>query len=216
MHSRSELEQPRTLEEMQAIIDTFANNHDEYSNSQVRLRKGVAGLVIEEYIPLFRLAETLPGFKSASLTAHSHPGPDANLLFEDGSRKTVQITCAGENGNTALQRELLNDGQIVFANQSLNRKPNSREIAKSGRILTTRTANTNALIVEVMSAIAMKEKKYRAGTDYLLITIRRSAITLANNWQQQLTASVSATPASRYERIYVATAHTCFVCKQIT
>ena len=70
--------------------------------------------------------------------------------------------------------------------------------------------DTGAILI-----IAMKEKKYRAGTDYLLITIRRSAITMVKHWQQQLTASVSALPASSYERIYVATAHTCFACKQI-
>ena len=79
MHLRSELEQPRALEEMQAIIDTFANDRDEYPSPQVRLRTGVAKIVIEEYLPLFRLAQTLPGFKSASLTADSYPGPDANL-----------------------------------------------------------------------------------------------------------------------------------------
>lgn len=215
MHSRSELEQPRTLEEMQSIIDTFANNNDEYSNSQVRLRTGVAGPLIEEYMPLFRLAESLPGFNSASLTAASHPGPDANLLFEDGSQKTVQITCAGDDKSTALQRELLNDRQIVFANQSFKRKRKSREIVKSGRLLTSHTANTDAVIDEVMLAIEKKEKKYRAGTDYLLISIRRSEITMTKDWQQQLTTAVSALPTSSYERIYVATAHTCFACKQI-
>ena len=62
MHLRSELEQPCTLAEMQAIIDRFANDCDDYPSPQVRLRTGVAKIVIEEYLPLFRLAQILPGF----------------------------------------------------------------------------------------------------------------------------------------------------------
>ena len=212
MHRRSELEQPRTLAEMQAIIDTFANDLAEYPSTKVRRRTGVAKIVIEEYYPLLLLAQSLSGFKSASLTADSHPGPDAVLQFDNGSQATVQITCAGEDESTALQRELLNGGQTVFANQSVNRKTD--EITQSGRVLTTRTKNTLAAIDEVLSAIKRKKKKYRPGTQILLISIRRSEITMTKDWQQQLLVRVSALTDLPYERIYVATVHTCFACKQ--
>jgi hypothetical protein len=170
----------------------------------------------EEYIPLFLLAQNLPGFKSASLTAVSHPGPDAVLLFDDESKVTIQITCAGENEITAYQRELLNDGQFVCANQSASRSGETGKITQSGRVLTTRAKNTQVAIGEVLLAIEKKKKKYRVGTQFLLISIRRSEITMTKDWQQQLLVAVSALTAFPYERIYVATAHTCFACTQST
>lgn len=212
MHQRSELEQPRTLAKMKAVIDTFANDNAQYSNTEVRRRTGVAKIVIEEYLPLFLLAQSLPGFKSAYLTPDSHPGPDAVLLFNDGSHATVQITCAGEDESTALQRQLLDDAQLVFANQSFRRNRITRKINQSGRVLTTRAVNTSTLIFEVLSALRRKTHQYRAGTQFLLISIRRPEITMTKDWQQQVCGAVTALMDLSYEHIYVSTAHICFVC----
>lgn len=210
MHHRSALEQPRTLVEMQAVINTFANDPAEYSSTVVLRRKGVAKIMIEEYLPLFLLAKSLTGFQSASLTVDSHPGPDAVLLFNDGSHATVQITCAGENEGTALQRELLEGGQIVYANQSAKRIRETGKVTQSGRMLTTRIANTRAAINEVLSAIEKKTHKYRTATQFLLISIHRSEITMTEDWQKQLLATVCALTDLPYERTYVATHHICF------
>lgn len=214
MHQRSELEQPCTLAEMQMVIDTFEKDFSEYLSTEVRHRIGVTKIVIEEYLPLFLMAQSLPGFKSARLTADSHQGPDAILLFDDESQATIQITCAGEDECTALQRELLDNGQIVFANQSVNRVRKTGEISQSGRILTTRNSNTLAAIDEVLSAIEKKTHKYRVDTLFLLIGVRRTERSMMKDWRQRLLAAVSALTDSPYERIYVVIDHTCFRCDQ--
>jgi hypothetical protein len=176
----------------------------------VRRRTGISKVVIEEYLPLLLLAQNIPGVRSARLTTDSNPGPDAVLLFDDGSQAMVQITCAGENEITALQRELLNDGQVVFANQATNRNRRTREITQTGRILTTRTANTHAAIDEVLSTIERKTRTYWSGTKLLLINMHRSEITMTGEWQEQLRVAVSTRTDVPYESIYVATAKTCF------
>jgi hypothetical protein len=210
MHQRSELEQLRTLAEMQTIRDMFTNDHAAYPSTEVLRRTGISKVMIEEYLPLLLLVQNIPGVRLASLTRESNPGPDAILLFDDGSQATVQITCAGENEITALQRELLNDGQVVFANQATNRNPTTREITQTGRILTTRTANTHAAIDEVRSAIEKKTRTYRSGTKLLLINMHRSEGTMTEEWQEQLRVAVSTRADVPYGSIYVATAKTCF------
>lgn len=142
MHQRSELETARTLLEMRDIMNLFENSYGRYPHLNVRRRTGIAKVVIEEYIPLFRLAEILPGFRSAYLTASSYSGPDAIISFNGGSQSTVQITCAGEDESSALKRELLDSRQIVFGNQKVERCRQTRDVAISGWALTTRAANT--------------------------------------------------------------------------
>lgn len=216
MHQRSELEQLRTLAEMQTIVDIFANYHAEYPSVEVRRRRGISKVVkviVEEYLPLLLLAKNIPGVISARLNADSNPGPDAVLHFDGGNQMTVQITCAGESESTALQRELLNDGQAVFATQTTSRDRTTCKIRQTGRSLTTRTANTLAAIKEVLSAIEKKKDNYLEDTKLLLINMHRSEITLLEDWREQLHVQVSALTDMPYERIYVSTAHTCFACK---
>lgn len=210
MHQRSELEQVRTLAEMQTIRDIFTNDHAAYRNAEVLRRKGIAKVIIEEYLPLLLLIQNIPGARRASLTSESNPGPDAVLLFDDESEATVQITSAGENKTTAQQRELLSNGQVVFANQGTNRDPRTGKIKQTGRMLTTRTGYTQAAIDEVVSAIERKAQTDRSDTDLLLINMHRSEVTMTEEWQEQMRLAVSARTNVPYESIYVATAKTCF------
>lgn len=212
MHQRSELEQPRSLAEMQMVIDAFVNDREEYPNAKVHSRTGVIKTIIEEYLPLFSLAKCLPDVTSASLTPDSNPGPDALLVFRNGRKVTVQITCAGENESTALQRELLSDGQAVFANQAATRNRRTGQITQTGRVLTTRAANTNSMIEEVMSAIENKIRKFRQGTDILLISLRGSETIMSDDWRKQLLSQVFVLADVPYESIYVTIKNTCFEC----
>ena len=66
---------------MRMTINTFANDLAEYSNADVRHRRAISKIVIEEYLPLFLLAQTLPDFMTACLTPNSHLGPDAMIYF---------------------------------------------------------------------------------------------------------------------------------------
>lgn len=213
MHNRSELEKCRTLEEMQEIINTFEDNYSEYPTKEVLYRTGVAKDIIEEYIPLFLLVKNLQYVKFACLASESNPGPDALILFEDGSQASVQITCAGENKKTSLQRKLLKDGQIVFPNQLIFRDGNEDEIIKNGRVLTTPDKNTTLAILEILHAIDKKTEKYREGTQYLLISLSRAEITMTKDWKQKLCSVLSKITNLPYDRIYVATNKTCFMCE---
>jgi len=135
MIQRAELEQTRSLSEMRLIVKAFANDVNSYRNEDVRRRTGVAKDIAEEYYPLFLLVQHLPHIQAAYLTPRSHPGPDAIVVFADGSSKSVQITSAGESHSTALQRELLNRGQVVFPNKKAHRAKRLPQIVESGRVL---------------------------------------------------------------------------------
>jgi hypothetical protein len=210
MHQRSELEQFRTPAEMQTIRDTFTNNHAAYPSTEVLRRTGISKVMIEEYLPLLLLVQNIPRVRLASLTRESNPGPDAVLLFDDGSQATVQITSAGENKTTALQRELLRNGKVVFENQPTNRNPRTHEITQTGRVLVTRTGYTQAAIDEVLSAIERKTLTDRSDTNVLLIKMHRSEVTMTEEWREQLRVAVFARPDLRYESIYVVIDNTCF------
>lgn len=212
MHQRSELEQFHTLAEMQTIVDTFTNDHAEYPSAEVRRSRGIPKVMAEEYFPLLLLARNIPSVISARLTTKSNPGPDAVLLLDGGYQQTVQITCVGKNKSTALQRELLNDGQVVFATQAANRDSRTRKITQTGRSITTRTASTLTAIEEVLFAIKKKNDKYRTDTKLLLINMHRSETTLLVGWREMLRIKVSALANTPYEKIYVATANNCFSC----
>jgi hypothetical protein len=212
MHRRFEIEECHTIEEMKAIIDSFAEDHIEYSNAEVLYRTGVAKDIAEEYIPLFGLAMNLSNCIAARLSQKSNPGPDAVLYFSDGAEKTVQIVCADENHSRALKRQKLSKGEVIFANMTFF-KNKTGEIESCGRALTTRAWETKSFIKEVIAAIHKKTQNYHTGTQILLISVSRSEKTFIQGWQQQLLASVSEVADIPYEQVYVITANSCVECK---
>lgn len=212
VHTRKHLEQPRTPEEMEGLIASIADNRADYPDSDVHLRRGIHKLIAEEYEPLLRLAKSLPGVERAHLTAHSNAGPDAYLHYADGARKGVQITCAGESYDTALQREILSMGKPVFPAQTHTRNETTKEVETKGRMLTSREANTEKLVSDAIEAIAKKEEKYRLGTSYLLVSVRQSELTVAHKWLARIKQKLSKMNSSKYERIYLATQKRCVQC----
>lgn len=211
MHTRLSLEVPQTLDDMREIIASIEND-GEYPSSELRRRRGVAKDLVEEYIPLYWLARAIPDVRSGYLTPASTSGPDALLAFADDSNWAIQITCAGENKATALQRELLNNREVVFANQVPQRDRATHNITQTGRVLTTKKANADAAVTEILAAIKRKTRKYRSGTDTLLVSIRGSEITMAMGWKQQLLLQISALNDIPYERVYIVGNNTCIRC----
>lgn len=200
---RKFLEQSKPLEEMRLITREFLENSAIYSDQEVQHRIGVIKDVVEEYVPLIQLARALPDFISARLTPPSCAGPDALLLMSDGSEIGVQITIAGENYSTALQREMLARGEIIFPNQSARRDKATNNIQTKGRILTTKSANTKNMICEVIFALEKKRSSYREGSHILLISTSRRPITLANNWQELLISSMKLKEITPYDDVYI-------------
>lgn len=212
MHDRAALEQEHSLAEMRAILDNFAADEERFSNEVVHRRRGLAKDMIEEYAPLFRLACELPGFKSARLTAQAHAGPDAIFQLGDGREVAIQITTAGESQSTALQRELLSRGTPVFPNKNASRDPSSEAIETKGRALSTRKANTQRMIDDVKIALEKKIAAYRLGTQYLLVLIRQSSLTMSSDWTSQLRSALLKVSSAPYEAVYVANADGCRKC----
>lgn len=200
---RSILEQARPFKEMCSIVSQFLDDPAICSDCEVQYRVGVIKDIVEEYVPLIQLAKVLPGFISARLTPPSYTGPDALLLMSNGSELGVQITIAGEGYSTALQREMLTRGKIVFPNQSAYRDKSTKDIKTSGRILTTRSSNTQKMICEVIFALEKKRSLYRSGSHLLLISTSRPLITLENNWLELLTSSIKHRKLSLYDEVYI-------------
>ena len=212
MQGRIALEQPRSLDEMRALLDGFAADREGFPDATVRRRRGLAKDIIEEYEPLYRLARELEGFASARLTAESLSGPDAIIQLNDGSGVTVQITTAGETASTALQRELLAQGEPVFTNQHASRLLPSKRTVAHGRALTSKRQSTERMIEEVKAAIQRKASAYRSGTDYLLILIRQSSLSMETNWTTRLSEALSNVVFAPYSAVYVTNTKTCVRC----
>lgn len=212
MLERGTLEQPRTLEEMRVILDSFAANRAAFSDSVVHRRRGLAKDIIEEYAPLYHLACELEGFASARLSGESLSGPDAIIRLNDGSEVAIQITTAGETESTALQREVLSHGEPIFPNQHASRVLPSKRISAQGRALSTRKANTERMIEEVKVAVQRKISAYRSGTQCLLILIRQSSLAMDLNWTARLGAALLNVGFAPYSAVYVTNTDTCSRC----
>ncbi|AZP13551.1 hypothetical protein [Undibacterium parvum] len=209
---REKLEQPHTLDEMRNLLDRFSADHIAFPDQLVHLRRGVFKDIIEEYAPLYSLANNLEGFMWARLTKESFPGPDAIIQLNDQSQIAIQITTAGETQKTALQREVLSRGESIFRNQDALRILPSKKILMSGRALTTKKANTEEMIEEVKTAIKRKISAYRNGTQCLLILICQQSITMEFDWKSQLRAALLNITFAPYLEVYVTNTDTCTRC----
>jgi len=206
---RAALEAPRSLDEMEALLHVFINDREKIADSDIYRRVGVVKDLIEEYLPLVTFSRTILNFSSANLTAPSHAGPDAFVKLSNGEVLGVQITTAGENYTTSLHRELLARGSVVYPKQNAIRSRIDNGIHVSGRILSTKSSNTDRVVLDVISAIQKKRKTYRAGTQILLISVRDSSITLVDNWQQVLLVALSDVCVAPYENVSLVLSGAC-------
>jgi hypothetical protein len=200
---RRVLEEAQTFDEMRLIAKQVLEDRTKYSDREIRCRVGVIKELIEEYLPLIQLVRVLPGFTAARLTPQSHEGPDAFLSMSDGSELGVQITIAGETHSTALQREMLARGEMVFPAQSASRKKHTGSIEATGRIVTTKAANTKELIRDVIGALKKKRDCYRSGSQILLISTFYPLITITSDWSELLSSEMEKVEFSPYDVIYV-------------
>jgi len=194
---------------MEALLHASINDREKISDPDIYRRVGVVKDLIEEYLPLVTFSRTIFNFSSAKLTALSHAGPDAFVTLNNGEVLGVQITTAGENYATSLHRELLARGSVAFPQQNAIRTRIDNRIHISGRILSTKSANTDRVVRDVIYAIQKKRKTYRTGTQILLISVRDSSITLVDNWQQILLAALSDVCIPPYESVSLVLSGVC-------
>ena len=215
MIKRSDLETPRTVDEMQELIRSFSKDRT-YSNEDIHRRRGIIKTLLEEYQPLSALSSHLNA-RSAHLTARSHEGPDGIIQLQSNKQLGVQITVADQSSalefgckRTSTQeahtRERLSRGQPTFANTKKLRDRTTGQIVECGRVLTTREARLRGQVQAAVTAIQKKREKFHKGTEGLLVVTRISLHDLGINysWKQDLKKRVEDLGAIPYKRLYLA------------
>jgi len=201
--SREALEKSVSLDEAGDVVNSFCGDRVTYSSKDVHLKKGVCKVLLEEYFPLLRLAETLPGVRSVRLLPKANPGPDGEIKFWYSSPSKVQIICAYEDYSRRLMREQLAEGEIVFPNQRQDRDKLTGKAMGIGRILVAGHSPVQVRLERILRAIRIKEEKFYPGTDTLLVGEESAKFEHLKDLHRRVCEEVRRNGLSRYERIYV-------------
>jgi hypothetical protein len=197
---RSELEQPRTREQMRSIIDRL-NQRQHFTKEVLCKRQGIVKTVLDEYLPLYTLMTLFPESSTAHLTAESIKGPDAVLLREELGNMTIQITACHLSKNEALGRQMLAKGQPCWPDRKRTKDRKTGEIIETGRAFTTPEARVMKVVQQVTTALESKLLNYRDGTDALLIFGTMFAVD--ESWKEHVQAAIAAVKHMPYKHVFV-------------
>ncbi len=202
---RSQLEMPRTPEQMLGIISRVTTDLIAFPNDIFYQRRGIVKDVLEEYYPLYLLASHFGEDSRAKLNTKSARGADG--FIEDPDHKTikVQITSANLSYQERLNREQLSQGRMVFSHQNKERNRTTGEIIASGRVLTTKTAQLLREINYIINSIKAKCENYIDYTDVLLVDSNISHLIMVPDidWCSEVTNQLLAVGNIPYEHIYI-------------
>lgn len=199
---RAKLEKPASICEARMVAKQFHDRNGEFSDADVHQRIGIAKDVIEEYLPLLRLAQTLKLVRSIRLFPQSNQGPDGEIRFWWRYPSKVQITCAAEDYQTALMREKLANNEPVFRHQSHCRK-NRERIEASGIALIAPEADVKQRQTRILAAIDRKENNYYPGIDTLLVLDELANFMHLSELHNEVCRTMSGRIDLSYKRIFV-------------
>lgn len=185
---RTQLEAWLPLAEAHALAQTFFDDRVTYPDGDFYSRKrGINKDIPEEYHPLLLLADHLAA-AAVRLSPDSLSGPDGALRLSDGSELTVQVTLSHERDGGHETRLTLRDtgthtGECVATDH---------EIA--------------VRLSRILDALREKERRYRKGTDVLLIVDKSIAWgdVIDPGLPIALEEAARQLPPSRYLATYVA------------
>ena len=152
MIERSDLEQWMSVDTAEVIVKSFFNDHETYPDHSFYSReRGINKDIPEEFWPLLLLARNLPEAEALHLAPPAIEGPDGEIRNSNGSIIRVQVTVSLErNGGYLVRQQLRDIGSYA-----------------------TPARDTLEVVGErlrrILDAIVEKEKRYRKGTDVLVI-----------------------------------------------
>jgi len=172
------------------------------------MRRGIVKTMLEEYLPLSILAANLPAAVSGRLLAQSNAGADAVLELNDPafpSELRVQITVADQDHQEALVREKISQGAMVFRNTVKKRSGNDPAVIEEhGRVLTTPKARAQGRAAMIIAAFDRKVRKYRLGTDALLIHVSGVVHSTHDfSWSTHITQAIQQRSSNPYKWVFV-------------
>jgi hypothetical protein len=192
------------MSQAEYLLDEFFHDHNLYPDNEFYLRRGICKILAGEFYPLVRLAQSFWGVRNICLLSQSNPGPDAKIAFWWRKAATVQISCADEDYNSALEREqLLSKGSLLL-HQRWKRDKTTRSILSNGKSAFKPSVDVQVRVGRILKAIAEKERKYYSGTEILLIHESPASYEYLQEGRlhEQVCEIVSAKKSS-YKRIYV-------------
>lgn len=206
MVTRIELENPRTPDEMEDLLRSYAEDRETYPDEVVHRRIGIIKDLIEEYQMLYAFARYLDNTRTARLSPQSNQGPDGIVEIESRQEFAVQITVANQSRQEALTRELLSREQPAFASTEKRKDRRTDPVVEHGRALTTREARLRRHVQDVVTAIEKKIENFHEGTDTLLVGTRISVDDSGINysWKHDLKVQVEGLDNIPYNRLYIA------------
>ncbi len=157
------------LRQAERILDEFFNNREAYPDDDVLMRTGICKVLADEFHPLVRLAQSFRGVRNLQLLSQSTPGPDAIIAFWWRRAARVQITCAHEGYNRALEREYLRDKGSALVHQNWGRDRATGHVVPKGPGYFELSADIQLRVNRILKAIADKENKYYPRTEILLV-----------------------------------------------
>ena len=176
-----------------------------YTPRDFLVRTGIVKPLLEEYLPLLRLAASQRCVRSVALSPESHPGHDGMIRFWCHSAWRVRIVCGHEDYNRALMRERMTYPAVVSPeNVHYRDKSTGRVLAdEQGAVLIDDLVRSR--VERIVRAVELKEARYRDGTDTLLVHEEGTA------WDSEraalhpaVCAALTSTRESPYQRIFVA------------
>lgn len=172
MIKRSDLEVPRTCEQMTTLFNSYAEDFVTYPSEDVHLRKGIIKDLLEEYRPLCALVCNMPNACRAYLAPQSNQGPDAFIELNSGEKVTIQITTADQSRQEAMGRKALSRGQSHSKVATKERNRETGEIKQWGgmRLREDRDRELRRWVEAILSAIKRKSANFQEGTEMLLVS----------------------------------------------
>lgn len=152
MIKRSDLEQWMSVDEAEVIVQSFFDDRETYPDRSFYSRdRGINKDIPEEFWPLLLLARNLPEAEALRLAPIAIEGPDGEIRISDGTIIRVQVTVSLEREGGYLARHQLRDtGSYATPARDMLEVVEER-------------------LRRILDAIVEKERRYRKGTDVLVI-----------------------------------------------
>jgi len=188
MIERKDLEQWMSVDEVERIVQSFFNDREAYPDHDFySRRRGINKDIPEELWPLLLLARSLPKAKTLRLAPSAIAGPDGEIRFCDGSIVRVQVTSSLErNGGYLVRQQLRDTGSYATAARD------TLEVVEER-------------LCRILDAIIDKERRYRKGTDVLVI--REQSVSwgdvLEPTLKARLAEELSTLEPSNYSATYI-------------
>ena len=124
----------------------------------------------------------------------------------------MQITTAGEDEETHLERQMLEQGRPVFPRQETYRDPVTNSSQQRGRMLQRPKERTSLLLSEARAAVQKRIDNYREGTQFLLVSMRQSSKGQEADWRTRLHRELAELEKIPYQAIYASMGSQVFEC----